>query len=215
MPKIKPVKNVQLSNEDALRRKFLVRTTALLSTIGASVTSWPFISSMLPDARAEAAGVNILVDVSNIPPGFQKTVEWRKKPVWVMHRTKEMITHLNDQKLLEQLRDPLSEAQSQQPEYAINNTRSIHSEYFVAIGICTHLGCSPSLFPNIGTTPFSKNWHGGYYCPCHGSLFDLAGRVYKNVPAPTNLVIPPYRFLTQTEIEIGEDQFQLPKISNT
>lgn len=191
-------------NSDISRRKFLVRATSILGTIGATLTGWPFISSMLPDARAEATGANVKVDLTKIPPGLQTTIVWRKKPVWIMHRTEEMLKNLGNQNLFRRLRDPLSQVQSQQPGYTVNNTRSISSEYFVAVGLCTHLGCSPSLFPNVGTTPFSNNWHGGYYCPCHGSLFDLAGRVYKNVPAPTNLVIPPYRFITQSEIEIGE-----------
>ena len=161
---------------------------------------------MLPDARAEATGANVKVDLNKISPGFQTTVGWKEKPVWIMQRTEKTLRHLEDKSLLERLRDPLSQASSQQPDYLVNETRSIHTEYFVAVGICTHLGCSPSLFPNIGATQFSKNWHGGYYCPCHGLLFDLAGRVYKNVPAPTNFVVPPYRFNTNSEIEIGVDQ---------
>lgn len=192
-------------NNNSSRRSFLVRSTSLLDTIGAGFTSWPFISSMLPDARAHASGVNVKVDLDKVAPGFQTTVVWRKKPVWIMHRTEKMLRHLEDKSLLERLRDPLSQIKSQQPDYAANETRSIQTEYFVAVGICTHLGCSPSLFPNKGATQFSKNWHGGYYCPCHGSLFDLAGRVYKNVPAPTNLVVPPYRYNSNTEIEIGVD----------
>ncbi len=189
---------------DTKRRKLLVNATSILGAIGATLTGWPFISSMLPDARAEAAGLNVKVDLKKIPPGFQTTVVWRKKPVWIMHRTEEMIDLLDDQSLLERLRDPFSKVKSQQPDYVVNNTRSVDSKFFVAIGLCTHLGCNPKLYPELVETPFSKNWHGGYYCPCHGSLFDLAGRVYKNVPAPTNLVIPAYRFISKSEIEIGE-----------
>lgn len=193
-----------MNNDDISRRKFLVGTTSTLGIIGATVSSWPFISSMLPDARAEAAGVNVQVNVKKIPPGFQTTVSWRKLPVWIMHRTDEMIKQLEHQDLLKRLRDPSSNVKNQQPSYAVNNTRSIKPEYFVAVGICTHLGCNPNFYPEFGEKPFSKKWHGGYYCPCHGSLFDLAGRVYKDVPAPTNLVIPPYRFVSKNEIEIGE-----------
>ncbi len=200
------MKTLNSENNDSSRRNFLVRATSLLGTIGATLASWPFISSMLPDARAVASGVNVQVDLKKIPPGFQTVAAWRKKPIWIMHRTDEMIEHLENQDLLKRLRDPLSQVKSQQPVYATNETRSINKEYFVAIGICTHLGCSPKFYPDIEKTAFSANWHGGYYCPCHGSLFDLAGRVYKGVPAPTNLVIPPYRFVDSYVIEIGADQ---------
>jgi len=203
------MKKLHFEENDQSRRKFLVRATSILGTIGATFTSWPFISSMLPDARAEASGANVQVDLKRILPGFQTTVVWRKKPVWIMHRTEEMLKHLENQNLLKRLRDPLSQVKSQQPNYAENKTRSINPEYFIALGICTHLGCNPKFRPTFGKTEFSASWHGGYYCPCHGSLFDLAGRVYKNVPAPTNLVIPPYRFVTPTEIEIGAHHKQM------
>jgi ubiquinol-cytochrome c reductase iron-sulfur subunit len=143
------------------------------------------------------------VDISKIAEGNQVTVEWRGQPVWVLHRTKEMLANLP--RLDSQLSDPDSKVISQQPDYADNPYRSIKPEFLVVIGICTHLGCSPSFRPEIAPGDLGTNWLGGYFCPCHGSRFDLAGRVYKSVPAPTNLVIPPHHYLTDDVIEIGID----------
>lgn len=191
------------------RRKFLVSTTSVLGSVGIATASWPFLASMQIDAGAKSMGANVLIDVRKLEPGAQMTVSWRNKPVWILRRTQEMLDHLQNQALINHLRDPLSQVSEQQPEYAANNTRSINPEYFIVVGLCTHLGCNPTFQSDVGRTEFSTDWHGGYYCPCHGSLFDLAGRVYKNVPAPTNLVVPPYRFITTTEIEIGPYQDEI------
>jgi ubiquinol-cytochrome c reductase iron-sulfur subunit len=157
---------------------------------------------MLPSERAKAAGAPVEVDVSRLEPGQRMIVEWRGKPVWVVRRTPEMLNALKADD--ERVADPKS-ARSTQPAYAKNEFRSIKPEYLVLVGICTHLGCSPVDKLHAGPEPFAADWHGGFYCPCHGSLFDLAGRVYKNKPAPDNLTVPPYKFLTDTTLVIGED----------
>jgi len=164
----------------------------------------PFVSSFAPSERAKSAGAPVEVDVSRLAPGEMMTVEWRGKPVWIIHRTKEMLDDLA--KLADRLADPAS-SRNMQPEYAQNATRSIKPEYLVAIGICTHLGCSPSQkFQTGPESDVAADWPGGFFCPCHGSLFDLAGRVYKNMPAPDNLEIPPHVYLSDARILIGEDK---------
>ena len=183
------------------RRRFLTATTAVLGGIGAAYVAVPFISSWEPSARAEAAGAPIEVDISKLEMGQQVTVAWRGKPVWVIRRSEAMLKELP--KLDNELRDPFS-AEPQQPEYAKNEYRSIKPEYFVAVGLCTHLGCIPTYRPDVGSV--SAHWPGGFFCPCHGSAFDLAGRVFKGVPAPTNLVIPPYHYVSDTIVLIGEEQ---------
>jgi ubiquinol-cytochrome c reductase iron-sulfur subunit len=188
---------------DEQRRKFLLTTTAVLGGVGAACALIPFISSWWPSAQAEAAGAPVEVDLSKIEPGQQVTVAWRGKPVWIIRRTKEMLQNLNLEN--SDLRDPQSLVE-QQPEYARNKFRSIHPEYLVLVGICTHLGCSPKYMPN--PNELGPNWPGGFYCPCHGSTFDLAGRVFKGVPAPINLAVPPYYFLNEHVIVIGEDKKQ-------
>jgi ubiquinol-cytochrome c reductase iron-sulfur subunit len=177
--------------------------TAAAGGVAAAVTSIPFVSSFVPSERAKAAGGPVEVDIADISPGGVKTVEWRGKPVWVVRRTPEALSllHGHDAELV----DPHSE-RDQQPPYAKNAARSIRPEIFVAIGICTHLGCSPSNAPQGASNPsLPADWPGGFFCPCHGSTFDSAGRVFKNKPAPTNLEIPPHRYAGDTRIRIGDD----------
>ena len=184
---------------DAGRRRFLATATSVVGGLGAAVAAVPFLAAWKPSARAQAAGAPVEIDISKLEPSQQMTVEWRGKPVWVIRRTEAMINELpkNDPFL----RDPESEV-DQQPSYAKNIGRAIKAEYFVAVGICTHLGCVPTYRPDIGGV--QAGWPGGFFCPCHGSKFDLAGRVYQGVPAPTNLVIPPYSYLSDTVLMIGE-----------
>ncbi|KTC73749.1 ubiquinol-cytochrome c reductase iron-sulfur subunit [Legionella birminghamensis] len=186
---------------DEQKRQFLLRTTGVLGGIGAVCALTPFVSSWMPSAKAQAAGAPVEVDISKIEPGQQVTVEWRGKPVWIIRRTREMLDHLNGHN--SELRDPDSLV-DQQPEYAKNKFRSINPEYLVLVGICTHLGCSPKYTPN--ERELRPDWPGGFFCPCHGSTFDLAGRVFKGVPAPINLEVPPYRFVNKHLIVIGEDE---------
>jgi ubiquinol-cytochrome c reductase iron-sulfur subunit len=185
---------------DQQRRRFLVTSTCVLGGVGALCVLTPLVSSWKPSAKAEAAGAPVQVDLSKMEPGQQVTVEWRGKPVWIIRRTPGMLTHLDQDK--DRLRDPDSLV-DQQPDYAKNKYRSIKPEYLVLVGICTHLGCSPKYKPY--EKELGPDWPGGFYCPCHGSTFDLAGRVFKRVPAPINLEVPPYRFISEHEIIIGED----------
>ncbi len=187
---------------DAERRKMVLLTSAVAG-VAVAATAVPFVSSFAPSERARASGASVEADISDILPGGIKTVEWRGKPVWVVRRTPEMLASLPglDKKLV----DPAS-LENQQPEYARNAHRAIKPEFLVAVGICTHLGCSPSAVPAGSNNPSVGNdWQGGFFCPCHGSFFDLAGRVYKNVPAPTNLEIPPHKYLSDGKLLIGED----------
>ena len=184
------------------RRKFLTLTTGVVGGVGAAAVAVPFVKSWSPSEKAKAAGAPVRVDISKIQPGQLIRVEWRGKPVWIVSRTQKVLEELpkNDSKL----RDPVSEA-PQQPEYATNALRSIKPELFIAVGICTHLGCSPTYLPDS----FSEQVEGvesGFFCPCHGSKFDMAGRVFQNVPAPLNLVIPPHHYFTDTTIVIGLDK---------
>lgn len=188
---------------DRERRKFLVAATAGVGTVGTVAVAWPFIASMLPSARAKAAGAPVEVDISKVEPGAMLAVEWRGKPVWIVNRTREMLDLLGKHDA--QLADAKSEM-PQQPDYCKNATRSIKPEMLVAVGICTHLGCSPSYRKEIGATDMGADWPGGFFCPCHGSRFDLAARVYKGVPAPTNLIIPPHKYVGDATILIGVDQ---------
>ncbi|MEJ2114934.1 MAG: ubiquinol-cytochrome c reductase iron-sulfur subunit [Gammaproteobacteria bacterium] len=186
-------------NIDQGRRKAITTGTAIVGGIGAAVATWPFLSSMNPSASALAAGAPVEVDVSKMEPGQQIQEIWRRKPVWIIRRTPEMVHTLAG--LTEKLRDPESITESQQPAFAQNEIRSIKEEYLVLIGICTHLGCSPEFKPNPGEV--GATWQGGFYCACHGSRFDLAGRVFKNVPANKNLEVPPYYFISENRILIG------------
>lgn len=188
---------------DCGRRRLIVATAAI-GGAGAVTALVPFLSSMLPSERAKAAGAPVEVDVSNLGPGQMITVEWRGKPVWVFNRSSEMLETLP--KLNEAVADPQSVA-LQQPAYCKNETRSIKPNMLVAVGICTHLGCSPSSKFKTGVEEgMPADWLGGFLCPCHGSTFDFAGRVFKNKPAPTNLEVPPHTYLTDTRILIGEDK---------
>lgn len=186
-------------NIDQGRRKALTAGTAVVGGVGAAVAIWPFLSSMNPSASALAAGAPVEVDISKMEPGQQIQEVWRRKPVWIIRRTPEMLETLS--KLTEKLRDPDSLEESQQPAFAQNEIRSIKDEFLVLIGICTHLGCSPEFKPLPGEV--GATWLGGFYCACHGSRFDLAGRVYKNVPANKNLEVPPYHFISENRILIG------------
>lgn len=189
---------------DNSRRRFLIAATSVVGGAGAVAVAVPFLSSMQPSARARAAGAPVEVDVSRVEPGQLIRVEWRGKPVWIVHRTDEMLAALpgNDARL----QDPDSTVETQQPPYAKNEVRSIKPPYLVLVGICTHLGCSPTYRPDVAPADLGAEWKGGFFCPCHGSRFDLAGRVYKNVPAVTNLVVPPHSYLAETRIVVGQDQ---------
>lgn len=187
---------------DKDRRRFLTTTATAVGGVGAVATAVPFISTMTPSAKVKAIGGPVEVDISDIAPGERKIVKWQGKPVWILHRKKETLEELPA--LDEELRDPESEEQ-QQPDYAKNEYRSINPDYLVVIGLCTHLGCSPSYIPKEMDNDLGPDWEGGFFCPCHGSTFDLAGRVFKEVPAPSNLLVPPYKFLTETRILIGDD----------
>lgn len=190
-------------NVDCGRRRLLVATAAAGGVAGVAAAV-PFVASMLPSERAKAAGAPVEVDISKLSPGQMMTVEWRGKPVWIINRTKEMLDSLT--KVADQLADPKSEKKNQ-PEYARNETRSIKPEILVAVGICTHLGCSPTeKFKTGAESGIDPNWPGGFICPCHGSTFDLAGRVYKSKPAPDNLEIPPHMYLGDAKLVIGEDK---------
>ena len=186
---------------DLNRRKFLLTATSITGAIGVSAAGIPFVSSMLPSEKAKAAGAAVEVDIAGIKPGEIKTSEWRGQPVWILNRSDAMIKKLDNNK---ELADPDLKVVSQQPKYCQNKTRSIKSNLLVVVGICTHLGCAPSpkLLPkgDMGT-----EWEGGFFCPCHGSKFDLAGRVFKGSPAPTNLVVPPHKYINEQTVLIGED----------
>lgn len=184
------------------KRRFLVAATSVAGGVAGGAVAVPFVVSMLPSERARAAGAPVEVDISKLAPGEQITVGWRGQPVWVIHRTKEMLDDIrkDDDRVV----DPNSKV-DHQPLYCKNEFRSIKPEYLVVIGICTHLGCVPISKFKAEPEPFDQNWLGGFYCPCHGSLYDLAGRVYKDKPAPTNLVVPPYKYLSDTRIVIGDD----------
>lgn len=187
---------------DPERRAWLIATTAA-GGVAAAATAIPFVSSFAPSERARAAGAAVEVDLADIPPGGLKTVEWRGKPVWIMRRTPEMIAALSGQD--DKLADPNSSKDALR-EALRNPGRSERQDLFVAIGICTHLGCSPSAVAAGTSNPsVGEDWHGGFFCPCHGSTFDLAGRVFKNKPAPTNLEIPPHRFLSDARVVIGDE----------
>lgn len=187
---------------DKNRRRFLVAATSVVGGAGAVAAAMPFVFSMNPSARAKAAGAPVEVDISAVEPGQLIRVEWRGKPVWVVRRTESMLNDLSSNN--SRLRDPDSVVE-QQPSYAQNDARSIKPEVLILVGICTHLGCSPSFRPEVAPADLGADWKGGFYCPCHGSRFDLAGRVYQNVPAATNLVVPPHQYLSDTRLRIGQD----------
>ena len=189
---------------DLNRRKFLLTATSVTGAIGVTALGVPFASSMLPSEKAKAAGASVEFNVSKVNKGQLITTEWRGQPVWILNRSEEMLDTLKDQK---NLADPDLKVTSQQPKYCQNSTRSIKPNVLVMVGICTHLGCSPS--PKLSPKgEMGDSWEGGFFCPCHGSKFDLAGRVFKGSPAPTNLVVPPYRYKDESTIVIGEDKVE-------
>ena len=186
---------------DLNRRKFLLIATSVTGAIGVSAAGIPFVSSMLTSEKAKAAGAAVEVDVAGIKSGELKVSEWRGQPVWILNRSDAMIKKLDNNK---ELADPDLKVISQQPKYCQNKTRSIKSNLLVIVGICTHLGCAPS--PKLSPKgDMGSEWEGGFFCPCHGSKFDLAGRVFKGSPAPTNLVVPPHKYINENTVLIGED----------
>ena len=185
------------------KRRFLVAATTGVGVVGAVAVATPFVGSMLPSERAKAAGAPVEVDVSKIEPGSMIAVEWRGKPVWIVSLTPEMAGLLGNHN--GKLSDPMLEVVSQQPEYCKNATRSIRPNLVVMVGICTHLGCSPSPKLKAADADMGMDWPGGFFCPCHGSKFDLAGRVFKGSPAPKNLEVPPHKYLSDTMLLIGDD----------
>jgi len=187
---------------DKSRRRFLTTAATVVGGVGAAATSVPFIASMTPSAKTKAIGAPVEVDLGDLQPGERKIAQWQGKPVWILRRTNETLEQLANPG--PQIRDPKSE-ENQQPEYARNEYRSIKPEYLIVLGLCTHLGCSPSYVAEEDEHDLGPEWKGGFFCPCHGTLFDLAGRVYKNFPAPTNLVIPPHKYLSDTLVLIGDD----------
>ncbi len=190
---------------DRSRRRFLTATASVVGGAGVVAAAVPFVTYMTPSDRARAAGAPIEVDISKVELGQKINVKWRGQVVWVLHRTKRMLDDLP--KLNDRLNDPLSKkSPDQQPAYAQNLYRSIKPDYFVVIGICTHLGCSPTYRPEIAPEDLGPDWLGGFFCPCHGSRFDLAGRVFQGVPAQINLKVPPYFYVSDAVVRIGEDK---------
>lgn len=196
-----------MSNDgvNTTRRRFLTAATSVVGAAGAVGVAVPFVGSWNPSAKAKAAGAPVKFDISKLEPGEMKVVEWRGKPVYIIRRTADTLARLK--KVDGSLKDPNS-AISEQPAYITDNTRAINEEFMVLVGLCTHLGCAPKFRPEVGseTPPDGSEWQGGFFCPCHGSMFDLAGRVYKGVPASTNLVVPPYSYESDSVIVIGIDQ---------
>ncbi|MBL3824688.1 MULTISPECIES: ubiquinol-cytochrome c reductase iron-sulfur subunit [Marinobacter] len=193
-----------MSNGDVSqgRRRFLIGATSVVGGVGVVGAAVPFVASWNPSAKAEAAGAPVTVNVSKIEPGQQITVEWRGKPVWIIRRTEEM--QANIEKLNDRVKDPQSEA-PQQPPYIDGILRSLKPEFAVLVGLCTHLGCVPSYRPEVAPADLGDEWLGGLFCPCHGSRYDMAGRVYEAQPAPLNLEVPPYRFDDDATLTIGLD----------
>ncbi len=190
------------SGVDKTRRQFLTNALTVVGAVGTGFVAVPFLSQMQPSVKAKATGAPVQVNLSKLEPGQLIRVEWRGKPVWILNRTKTVLSTLAP--LESELSDPNS-SESIQPPAAKNTTRSLKPEVFVAIGLCTHLGCSPTYRPEVAPTDLGQDWQGGFFCPCHGSKFDIAGRVYSGMPAPTNLEIPPYRYIDDNTLLIGEN----------
>ena len=188
--------------DDPDRRRFLTGTAVVIGGLGSGLAAIPFAASFQPSARAKAIGAPVEASIDQIEPGQRVIYKWRGKPVWIVRRTQEQLSALESMSD-STLQDPGSDA-SAQPEFAKNSWRSENPEYLVLVGICTHLGCSPSFRPDVGAADLGGDWKGGFYCPCHGSKFDLSGRVYAGVPAPTNMEVPPYHYLDENRILIGE-----------
>jgi ubiquinol-cytochrome c reductase iron-sulfur subunit len=188
---------------NAGRRRFLVGATSVVGGVGVIGAAVPFVASWNPSAKAKAAGAPVKANIAKLEPGQRMTVEWRGKPVWILRRTKEMLDNI--EKIGGRLRDPDS-TEPQQPTYVKGVFRATRPEIAVIVGICTHLGCSPQFVPDMVPQEFDAEWVGGFFCPCHGSKFDLAGRVYQGVPAPKNLEVPPYKYIDDNNIIIGVDE---------
>ena len=189
---------------EATRRDFLYIATAAVGAVGAAAALIPLVAQMNPDASTLAAGGPVDLDISKIPEGQQVVVRWRQRPVFVFHRTQKILDTMQSSQMTALLSDPNSE-QMQQPPYATNWHRSVKPEFGIVVGICTHLGCIPMFYPNASATTPVSNWPGGYFCPCHGSKYDPAGRVFSGVPAPYNLPVPPHRFVNDTTLRVGEN----------
>ena len=189
---------------DVGRRRFLTLTTTAVGAVGAGFAAVPFLASLAPSERAKALGAPVTIDISKLEPGQMVIAVWRRQPIWVVRRTPEMLATLKE--VSSQLSDPECDVK-QQPDYIkkTGEARAIKPEYMVLRGICTHLGCSPKFRPDHPAPEIAADWKGGFFCPCHGSKFDLSGRVYSGVPAPTNLIVPPHRYATDTTLVIGED----------
>ena len=197
------MKTAELATDtDLERRKFLVASTAAVGAAGVLASATPFVASWSPSERARAIGGPVEVDLGHLEPGAMLTIPWRRKPVWVLRRTPEMLAQVAAARPM--LLDPASNG-SIQPAYAVNETRAVNPEYLVLLGVCTHLGCTPSPRFRSGDLSISPNWPGGFFCQCHGSKYDLAGRVFRGVPAPTNLVVPPHHYADDNTIVIGVD----------
>ncbi len=188
---------------DLKKRRTLTLATSAVGAVGAGYVIYPFLAAWAPSEKAKAAGAPVEADIGKLEPGQLMRVKWRGKPVWIVYRTEQNLKDLPS--LDEKLLDPESTDAGQQPDYCQNGTRSVKEKYLVAVGICTHLGCSPTYRPDVAPEDLGAEWKGGFYCPCHGSRFDLAGRVYSGVPAPKNLEIPPYQYLSDTKILVGAD----------
>lgn len=187
------------------RRRFLTATTAVVGIGGLGTAIAPFVKSWQPSARSQAAGAPVIADISKVKSGQMVIYGWRGLPVCVVNRTQAQVATLSSKDVESRLRDPDSDVTSQQPAYCKNVTRSIKPEYLVMVLICTHLGCVPDFKPKIGPEPFDPDWKSGFFCPCHHSRYDIAGRVYDGVPAPMNMVVPPYHFMDDTHVQIGVD----------
>lgn len=188
------------------RRRFLTATTVVVGAVGAGFAAVPFIKSWNPSERAKQAGAPVTVDISALEAGQRLVHEWRGQPIWIVRRSQTVLDLLPT--LDSELRDPMSENPEQQPAYVLEgdaHTRSLRPEVSVLVGLCTHLGCAPEMKAEIRPEPFDANWKGGYFCPCHKSKFDMSGRVYQGVPAPTNLVVPPHYYADDTTLVIGVD----------
>jgi len=187
---------------DRSRRQLLITATTAAGGVAAAGAGAPFVLSLMPSERAKAAGAPVEVDISKLEPGMMMSIEWQGKPVWIVRRTQAMIDALSGHD--EELADPTSSV-PQQPKYCNNPYRSIKPEYFVVLGICTHLGCSPTYRPEVAPVDLGADWDGGWFCPCHGSRFDMAARVYKGAPAPTNMIVPSHKYLSDGRLLIGDD----------
>jgi ubiquinol-cytochrome c reductase iron-sulfur subunit len=204
IPKHLPSVPPELVQRGGTRRDFLYLATIATGTLGVIATAWPLIDQMEPSADIRAAGGPVEIDLGALGPGQQVIVLWQSKPIFVVNRPAEALKTLQEGSLRGQLRDPDSQA-LQQPPYAENWHRSVKPQYLVLVGICTHLGCVPKYRPDVNASDLPANWPGGYFCPCHGSRYDLAGRVFQGVPAPYNLPVPPYHFVNDKTLRIGEN----------